>query len=363
MDINQKLYYPTRYDLNHTLLDFCQRKFADAFAQSKGLFLTKSIHAELAEQLSMLNFDDSDLELIRDHAYKVNSIGALSGFIVTSKEEGFDPAAALDALRSNGKILSEMKLSPITKEIDSEGNEIFRGKVEYIDAKPGRIEFLQKEERNFTFSIQRIESDSFEILVEGTKSNDSKIFETLITRHGGKEIRLDTLNQDMLSAKQTIAFFDELIKKGMSSDWTFLDVKQLIFRRGKDEDEVLDEMDDAEEATEAVLSGIKQAILNGNRLRENSFVKQSEESGYRFAAMIYQYEHKTKPYLIQIGVEFKGRPKVFEVTIKNYKTREGVGEHFAVSTLGSDKATEIKLMMWKKAKEVFKSLTISVESH
>ena len=90
MDINKKLYYPTSYDLNQTFSEFCQRKFVDTFAQSKGLFLTKSIQAELAEQLSVLLFDDKDIELIRDYAHKTNSIGALSGFIVTSKDENFD---------------------------------------------------------------------------------------------------------------------------------------------------------------------------------------------------------------------------------------------------------------------------------
>jgi hypothetical protein len=56
--------------------------------------------------------------------------------------------------------------------------------------------------------------------------------------------------------------------------------------------------------------------------------------------MIYEYEHKTKTFSIQVGVEFKVRPKVFEVTIKSYKTREGVGESFETATLSPEKARE-----------------------
>ena len=139
----------------------------------------------------------------------------------------------------------------------------------------------------------------------------------------------------------------------MESNWKFIDVKQLILRTNNEK--VDDSFPEEEEkvVSETVLSGIKQAILDGNKLRENPFVKQSEVSGYRFTAMTYLFQHKTRPCTVQISAEFKGRPKVFEVSIKDSSLKR-LSPNGVLSTLEVDKEEfKIKNFMWDMAKEIY----------
>lgn len=348
--VNTNLKYPTRYEVEQTLTDFCTRVFVDKFAQSRGVFITKAIQDELSEHLSGFFFDHFDIEEIRDAAYKRNSSNTLAGFVVTSQDEAFDPVHALDTLRGSNDLEKGVVLGAIVEEVNADGSKQFKGSMEYVDKKPGRIEFLQEEVRRFDYTIKSIDENSYQVLVECQKSNDAKVFENLVKKKTGKDVRSETLDADNLSAKNTISFFDELANKGMPTEWRLVEVKQLIFRKGKSENEEVEEVD-AEE-----LSGITQAILDGNNLRENKFVKQSEESGYRFTAMTYEFEHKNNPLIIQIRAEFKSRPKVFEVGIHDFKHREGLQEKITKAELSDREEIELKTYIWQRSKEIYKAI-------
>lgn len=349
--INLNLKYPTRYEIEQTLTDFCSRVFVDKFAQSRGIFITKAIQDELAGHLSGFFFENLDIEQIRETAYKSNSSKTLSGFVVTSQDEEFDPIHALDALRGSGDLEQGTVLGAIIEETASDGNKQFKGTMEYVDRKPGRIEFLQEEHRQFDYTIKQLDESTYQVLVECQKSNDARVFENLMKKKTGKDVRSETLDPDRLDAKNTITFFDELALKAMSEDWRFSEVKQLIFRKGKTDN------DEVEVVNADALSGITQAILEGNNLRENQFVKQSEESGYRFTAMTYEYESKKHPYIIQIRAEFKSRPKVFEISIHDYKMREGLEQKTSKTEMNDREEIEIKTYAWQRSKEIYKTIT------
>lgn len=346
---NINLKYPTRYEIEQTLTGFCSRAFVDKFAQSRGIFITKAILDELSEHLSGFFFEHFDIEQIRETAYKGNSTKTLSGFVVTSTDEHFDPITAIDRLRGTADLEKGMSLGAIHEETNPDGSKQFKGSMDYIDRKPGRIEFLQEEHRHFDYTIKQLDGNSYQVLVECQKSNDARVFESFVKKKTGKDVRSETLDSDLLDAHSTILFFDELAKNGMPDDWRFTEVKQLIFRKGKSDDE-------AEEISTEALSGITQAILEGNNLRENQFVKQSEESGYRFTAMTYEYEHKSRPYIIQIKAEFKSRPKVFEVGIHDYKEREGLEQKTIKSEMSDSDRIGIQTYVWLRSKEIYKTI-------
>jgi hypothetical protein len=352
--VNTNLKYPTRYEIEQTLTaDFCSRSFVDKFAQSRGVFITKAIQDELSEHLSGFFYEHFDIEEIRDNAYKRNSSKTLAGFVVTSQDEEFDPVQALDGLRGSIELEKGVVLGPIVEETNSDGSKQFKGSMEYVDRKPGRIEFLQEEVRQFDYTIKSIDDNSYQILVECQKSNDANVFEKLVKKKTGKDVRSETLDPEILSAKNTITFFDELAMKGMPGDWRLVEVRQLIFRKSKSESE--------EEVNTEELSGITQAILDGNNLRENKFVKQSEESGYRFTAMTYEFEHKTHPQIIQIRAEFKSRPKVFEVGIHDFKLREGLEEKTTKADMNDREEITLKTYIWQRSKEIYKDIISKIE--
>ncbi len=168
-------------------------------------------------------------------------------------------------------------------------------------------------------------------------------------------VKIELLEQDILSAPQTIHFFDDLAKKGLGAAWRLVDVKQLTFKKDKKEKGELVENEEEEETIEDIEdTGITQAILEGKNLRENPFVKQLENSGYRFTAMTYEYEHKKESLFIQIKAEFKGRPKVFEVGVVNSEKNTHIGK--VPNTLTPKQNMEFRSIFWNEAKIIFDNL-------
>ncbi len=339
--------YPSRFEIEQALSEFCKRGFLDNFAQKRGIFIAGAIQSELAHILSSFFFEYKDIEAVRAAAFHVHSRSTISGFILHSKEDGFNLIGLLDDLRSSlVDEKREMRLGQLIQlEIDDKA--VYQGHVDYVYKKPGRIEFLQEDSRSFEYYVQETKEGEWKVLVDCNRSTDARVMEDWIKRKAGREVEFLTIDDDLLSSSESIRFFDELARKGMPYDWYFTKVKHLILRRG---------LEDEEEVEKSELSGITQAILEGNDLRDNPFVKQSEESGYRFTAMTFEYEHKTKPYILQIRAEFKGRPKVFEVELKSSKERVGTEEKLEDLSLKPSDELRISSDFWARAKEVFDEL-------
>lgn len=343
----ERLKYPTRFELEQTLNDFCSRTFLDDFAQSKGIFITKATKEQLAAHLASFLYDYDDIELIRKTAFNYSSHRALAGFIISSEQKEYDLASALDTVRVSDDLSEDASLGIITQISEDE----FRGKVTYIENKPGRIEFLQKEIRNFEYSIKKIEDSSFQIFVEGNKSNDVRVLEALIKKKIGKNISIEVLNFDILSSSETVNFFDKIANLAMPTGWRFVEVKHLTVRKENSEEE--------KEMDEDAISGITQAILEGSNLRNNEFVIKFEKSNFRFSAMTFAFESINHPYLIQIRAEFKSRPKVFEVTVVSYFSIHGVAQNLQKEELSNSDEFEIKTFFWQKSRTIFNEIVNS----
>lgn len=343
--------YPGRYEIEQALGELGSRRFLDNFAQERGVFITKVNQPELAEIMSGLFFENSDIEEIRKAALRIHVKTTLAGFYVHNTEDDFDLIAHIDNLRQNDSAGRDNKIEELVKLEDDEDGELYRGTLIHTERKPGRVEFLQEQRRNIDFYIKKTNEGQWKFLVDCNKSADARILEDLVDNSTSKETRLAKLNQDLLTSDQTVKFFDELATKGMDSNWEFKEVRQLVFRKPKDRND-----DEELEAEESALAGITQAILDGHDLRENPFVKRSEQSGYRFTAMTFEYDHITKPFNILIHSEFKEKPKVFEIGITSFKSREGVDEKLVPYSLPEEEEKEIRFAFWARSKEIFDKL-------
>lgn len=339
--------YPSRYDLQLTLGESVKRTFIDKFSKARGIFIQRASQVDVANELSMIFWDNKALDEIRKAAYKLNNKKTLAGFIVKTDNPEFDLPRFFDKLRIEDELGEDFTLGPLKQ---GEGN-TYKASLDYVVRKPGRIEFLREEKRFFDFSIEEKSDGEWKVLVECQKSSDANELKKLIQKHTSKkDLEFEQLDYDLLSSEETIKFFDFLADVGMTEDWRISDIKHLVFRRGENEEE--------EELGEKELSGITQAKLEGENLRQNTFVKQSEASGYRFTAMTYEYAHKDKGFVIQIAAEFKMRPKVFEVSIKNYQERVGVGDEMGLRKghLSVSEELEIKSYFWNRAKMLFNQI-------
>jgi hypothetical protein len=351
-----KSIYPTRYELVE-VLSSTNRGFLNAFAQERGIFITNTNIESLAKEIANLFLDEDDLELIRAEAYNTSSNHALSGFVVKSENDDFSLKNTYQWIYENAERGPDIKLSSPVRL--SGKNEIFKGSVEYNRKKAGRIEFLQDEKSSFDFYMQDLGKGQWQVEVDSNRSTDISELKKLMDLGLNKETEMVELEQKLLTTENSIQFFDILSKRGMDSQWRFVDIKHLTLRKGS---EILDPLaekdpDKIEEVKEEELLGITSAILQGQNLRENSFVKQSVKNGYNFNAMTYEFVDVRKPYYIQIKAEFKGRPKVFEVSIVSYAESVDMAAERHQRDLSESENRSIRSGFWNNSKIVFNELT------
>ena len=269
---------------------------------------------------------------------------------MSSKNESFDIFDALETLRSSLSTGVGFQLGPIIKTTGTDGDE-FKGDLEYVKSKPGRIEFLQHEQRNIDFTVNKMEDGSYQFFVEADSSADSRKYEEFVENRI-TEVQMERIRFDDLGAPQTIEFFDSLSAAAMEEPWVLEEVTRLIFRKSNDPDEA--------EAEAPSLGVINQAILEGQNLRNNAFVKECEEAGYRFSSMTFAYAHSEKGFFIELRVEFKLRPAIFEVNVesyhKNVMDQESGEPKREKADLDADEEYDICTKAWNMAKEIHAQL-------
>ncbi|HWW41723.1 hypothetical protein [Pedobacter sp.] len=345
--------YPTKYELVEVLTSITNRGFLNTFAQERGIFITHVDTVALAKEISNLFLDNDDLELIRREAYTSNTSHALSGFVLKSKDKGFNLRNNYQWLFEEGKQKIEQSLTQLVK---VKGTDIYKGSIEYTRKRAGRMEFLQDEVTHFDFYIEEKEPGVWQVEIDGNRSTDSKELKDLLGEILTPSTEILNIEQSLLNTESSILYFDRLATSGMSDQWNFKTVRHLTLREGKSGETGTIGEENEEVANADDLMGITQAILQGQNLRENSFVKQSVTGGYRFNAMTYEFQHVKEPYFIQIKAEFKGRPKVFEVTIADYE--EVVGETPTRQKVNIPEAhsKDIRSQFWNNSKVVFNDI-------
>jgi len=355
--------YPTPYDIQEVLNSFSKRHFVDLFSQKRGIFYINTRQRDVARSLSNILYDKKDIDELRASAYQTVSKHTMSGFSLKSSKD-FNLQELYEQIRDNDrKILDNgYKLHSLVKTSKGTDQPIYKGSIEYKKKKPGRIEFLDEEIGYTEFYLIDLENGEWQVEVDGNKSTDGKAVLKLISNMIDKNsIDIFDINIDSLKLKNTIDFFDELTKVGLGAEWKFSDIKHLSFKRGRnliDEDEENDE----ESIEKEQLTGISQAVLEGRNLRDDPFVLQYEKEGCIFSAMTYEFEHLKNPETIQLKAEFKGSPKIFEVSVVSYKITKGLEAKKENASLTEDENRKIRSLFWNNAKLVYLQL-IADEDH
>lgn len=355
--MNNNNSYPEKYEIIEVCSNFIKRHILNSFMQERGIFAINASTEDIGTILSHCILEESSIEELRANAYQISSKLTLSGFTIKSiSSSSLSLNEIYENMRDNNRALLSKgyKLGNLIVE-NRNDVQIYRGRLDYEIKKPGRIQFMEKEESHCDFVMYENQNKEWKIEVDCTRSSDGKEVQKLFSQFIDKgTTSMSSLNIDNLNDKQTIKFFDALINKGMSEEWRFADVIALTFRRGRDGEEISDEEVSQEgEKERAVLSGIRQAILEGGGLRENEFVKQFEKSGCIFTAMTFEYSNKNTPETIHIRAEFKGNPKIFEVSIIDYFETKGTAATRETALLSQKKNLKIRSDFWNRAYNIF----------
>lgn len=324
--------YPSQYDIQE-VLRAQKRGFLDVFAQKKGLILFNASKDDLIQELSTLFYELSELEEIREALFQSTVKQTLSGFNVKPQNPDFDLENLYNRLREQGQLQSKgYKLEALIKE-KIEDKIHYQGEIAYTKHKPGKIEILQGEKHNTEFYFFSLPDGSWQIEVDGSSSFDGKeVLKLIKMAVKSSPVEISTLRIDDLSIKNVITFFDRLAREGFDKkSWELVDIRELTFRRRNTSTNIEDEDEDDEDALddgiETVgvedLGGISQAVLAGRNLREHPFVKEAENSGCIFTSMTYEYKSTKSSHFIIVKAEFKGNPKIFEVSVVTTGKVEG----------------------------------------
>lgn len=358
--------YPTPYEIQEVLNSAgISRNLVNEFAQERGVFLINASKDSLVEELSSHLYEYSDLEVIRSLAYQSSGKQFLSGFSV-SATKGFNLESLYDRVREYGLLETKgYKLKAVTKKT-KDNIVVYHGEIEYTKRKSGKIEFLQNEKFATDFYFYERKSGVWQVEVDGSTSSDGKEVMRLI----GIAIQdttgeIESLEIDNLETSNVITFFDRLAKEGLDAkEWKISDIKQLTFKKRKNMLLDTEDNEDTEEAEDDDLStvgseelgGISQAVLDGKNLREHPFVIQAERDGCVFTAMTYEFENILKSSVIAIKAEFKGSPKIFEVSIVSTSKIEGINKKKVCYQETQEYKRILSSLFWNNAKKIYSEL-------
>lgn len=208
----------------------------------------------------------------------------------------------------------------------------------YEKTQRGRIKIAETRTVTLDITISPLEDDEekYKVSIRHEGMSESKQFVSLLDEmvqedseqavFGLKRITLSSL----LKAHK-VDFFDAF---GAYShkDWKLTDIINVTVNKDEktiddENDEILSSENDVSEPS-GRLSGISSAILKGDGLRNNDFVKECMDQGYIFSSMSYKFSHKTLPITIVIDVNFKQTDLKINI-IRTYQLEEDGKEHLS----------------------------------
>ena len=365
---DNKIIYPRFNELRDVLCDSVLHSELMGFLRSKGIYYFNTSLSDAAMLTSRLLLSADDLGTIRQYAYRTSQKSLLSGFTLVS-ESFFDLNSIYETLQEK-EVLKKDGYHLTT--LEKLGNKKFGGRIVYRKRKPGRNEFLKIEERSIAFSMEALTEKQWQMEIDGESSADGKVIQQMFTiAVKGKNIKMEEILFDGLSDADKITFFDCLVKEGLDEEWAIEDVLRLTLKKPKSQSEESDEVEEdttkddekkkandeeVKEASKEQLSGIAQAILEGKNLRENKFVHLAEEGGYVFSSMTYMFVRSKDNCHLKIRAEFKGNPKIFEVSLEGFSSTAIDAGDDMVTELSEEDNRKYRSRFWNAAKKIYLEL-------
>ena len=323
------------------------------YLRKKGIVFTASNAEQFAEQVYTIFLGANEITEIRDMmANETNYEKSLVMSVALKQNSNEDIIDVfMDEMSNQKSVKSEdyFLKQPIRTE---EGATI---QLYYIRKLPGRNKLIETEKRFLRMNFRKISKQKVVVDIRQQSSIDSKNALKFIDKISESEnlLNIKHINLELLSSKNKVEFFDRIAEYKFEM-WqlktiTGLTVKQGVIEDEEDEDEtfLIEENDET-----STLSGISQAVLNGNGLRSNEFVQESIKKGYYISAMRYRYEHKMDTTEFAIVLSFKNQDLRVDID-KTYLEDEG---RMYVQPFAKTEQNEIIVNFQNIAYQVFEEL-------
>jgi hypothetical protein len=358
------------------------------FYQSKGVFHVGSSKRSLARSVSPILLSHKDYMKIRGFSQGFSLDSNISGFTLESERVALTQEIIKDDLISlKEKIQSkDEKLNAQGGSFQSLRHPVISGEslssvFKYERIIPGRIELIKRVESSVKFTIERIDNRRWRLICFPKANKDVQMLENLFLQNKGKLYKPYKISLDDFDQEQKIRFFDDILDYyNSNSQWRLHEVTGITIRRNLSENDSTETDDIWQEESEDVVEGdisvensdlrvpsradlisINQAILEGNHLRNNSFVKDCENQGFYFTSMTLALQNLCSPEFIRITIRFKLSPKLFEVilndsTINNELEYEEDATELMINRFTQQRKKEILKEVWELSHEIWECI-------
>lgn len=329
------------------------------YLKEKGMIFTAANSHQFAEQVYTIFLGPNEISELKE---MINHSGNFEkSLILNLVLKNADPAENIIHL-----LADEINQYKSTKSVDfiverPQINEVASyASVEFSYERklPGRNQLLESDRRSLKINIRKINNTEVLVDIRQPSSLDSKyaikFIETIINNDLSSDnpFQIQHINLNSLSDKNKVDFFDK-ISSHTYDLWRLKTITGITVKQGNfDNDDDDGEMIDSENEYSETLTGISQAVLNGNGLRSNEFVQNSIEKGYYISAMKYRFEHKTNGNEFSIIISSKKNDLRVELE-KTYIEDNG---KIIIQPLRKSEQDDIIILFQNTANKIFKEL-------
>lgn len=302
--------YPNRYHVSKVIEQFMSSKDSLSFFKEKGILVLASQKKDVAK-------------IAADHYFSRESFLKLKGLIET--EHNYKKTSRLeipavqiddlkDALKEINGIYLDDEQNTIVSVVETSQDD-WKFVIDYIEYKPGMIDLLDKTARRVEVKVnyqQDICSLDFDTVVS---SDHKKVMQVInYIENNNKDITLDfsEISLKALSCEERIQLFNEFFSYD-HDQWTFVEIKKLKVKRDEDGNRSKESSEPVEKIVENdQLQGINSALIDGENLIENRFVKGTLDNGFYFSMAHMRFDKKGTADFIDVAIEFMSRPEKCE---------------------------------------------------
>lgn len=340
--------YPKKYSIRKVIEEHLSTKDTKEFLKVRGILALCNSKKDLAKTggdyyLNQKDYADLKGRMDVEQNYKK------SGRISFQKEHLESLQESFEAL--GNRCINKEDNTKLTVSKNADGSAKIL--LTYDEYKPSMIDLLDITTRQVEIKLNT-HGDNCSLDFDMQAAGDYKKVKelTMYIADNDEDITFEfqEISLNKLKKSNRIELFEKFFK-AIGEPWELVEIKKLKVKRDSAEKKI-----DADQ-----LAGINSAVLDGDNLKENKFVKSTLDKGFYFSMASMRLNHITSNKFIDLVIDFKTRPEMCEVKISNSgiyvvnEARNGLAEQKSV--MEGNEQEKLLLEYKNKLYEIFLELS------
>ncbi|PFL36705.1 hypothetical protein [Bacillus cereus] len=296
--------YPKKYSVRRVIEEHLSAKDTKEFLQTRGILAICNTKKDLAKvggdyYLNQKDYEDLKGRMDVEQNYKK------SGRISFQKEHLKSLQESFEALGNRCINKDDNTKLTVSKNADGSAKIL----LTYDEYKPSMIDLLDVTKRQVEIKLNT-HGDNCSLDFDMQAAGDYKKVKelTMYITDNDEDITFEfqEISLNELKKSNRIELFERFFK-AIDEPWELVEIKKIKVKRDSTEKKI-----DADQ-----LAGINSAVLDGDNLKENKFVKSTLDKGFYFSMASMRLDHINSNKFIDLVIDFKTRPEMCEVKISH----------------------------------------------